>query len=202
MQCLTFLEVDVGEERLSSVQQSLMERVVGYGGAVGRHALDLEGGLVIAAWPDVAVIGILQVEDYIDVELLGDLQAPARCFRPRQEWPSEPPVSRVHASDTELFNVAAAGLARGLFEPVLEQAIFCDDHGRKILSGSDSDKDLGGGRIERRERFISILVPLNSYLPRLGGDSPLLPNVTRMSLVTLEQGEVLELDSEDMTSCL
>ena len=46
-----FLEVDVGEERLSSVQQNLKERVVGYGGAVGGHALDLEAELVIAARP-------------------------------------------------------------------------------------------------------------------------------------------------------
>ena len=85
-----FLEVDVGEELLSSVQQNLKERVVGYGGAVAEHALDLEAELVIAAWPDSAVTGILQVEDYIDGELLGDLQEPARCFRPRQVWPSEP----------------------------------------------------------------------------------------------------------------
>ena len=70
------------------MQQNLKERVVGYGGAVGEHALDLEAELVIAAWPHAAVTGILQVEDYIDGELSGDLQAPARCSRPRQEWPS------------------------------------------------------------------------------------------------------------------
>ena len=57
--------------------------------------LDLEAELVMAAWLDAAVTGILQVEDCIDGELLGDLQALARCVRPRQEWPSEPPVSRV-----------------------------------------------------------------------------------------------------------
>ena len=174
------LEVDVGEERLSSVQ----ERVVCYGGSVGEHAMDLEAGLDTTAWLDAAVTGILQVVDYIDGELLGD-------FRPRQEWPSEPPVSRVHASDTEWFKVAAGGLARGLFELVPEHAVFCDDHGRKILSGAMAvakDKDLGGGRIEYRQRFISILVPLNSYLRRLRGDSSLLPKVIRMSLVTLEEG--------------
>ena len=112
-------------------------------------------------------------------------------------------MSRVHASDTEWFKVAAAGVARGLFELVPEQAIFCDDRGHKILSGAMAvakDKDLGGGRIEHRQRFVSILVPLNSYLRRLPGDSSLLPNVTRMSLVALEEGEVLVLDSEDMTS--
>ena len=112
-------------------------------------------------------------------------------------------MSRVHVSDSEWFNVAAAGLTRELFESVFEQANFCDDHGRKILSGAVTiakDKDFGGGRIERRQRFISTLVPLNSYLRRLWGDSSLLPNVTRTSLVTLEEGEVLELDSEDMTS--
>ena len=106
-------------------------------------------------------------------------------------------MSRVHASDTEWFKVAAAGLARGLFELVPEQAIFYDDQGRKILSGAMAvakDKDPGGGRTERRQRFISILVPLNSYFR----DFSLLPNVTRMSL--LEEEEVLELDSEDTTS--
>ena len=61
------------------------------------------------------------------------------------------------------------------------------------------DKDRGGGRIERGQRFISVLVPLDSYFRRLR-DSSLLPIVTRVSLVTLEEGEVLELDSEDMTS--
>ena len=102
-----------------------------------------------------------------------------------------------------VFNVAAAGLARELFEPVLEQAIFCDDHDRKIFSGAVTvakDKDFGGGRIKRRQRVISTLVPLNSYLRRLWDDSSLLPNVSRMLLVTLEKGEVLELDSEDVTS--
>ena len=81
-----FLEVDVGEERLCSVQQNLKERVVGSGGAVGRHALDLGAELATAAWPDAAVIGILQVKDYIDGELLDDLQEPAlsrRVARPR-----------------------------------------------------------------------------------------------------------------------
>ena len=100
----------MAKRQLSSVQKNLKERVVGYGGAVGEHALDLKADLVIAAWPDAAVTGILQVEDNIDGDLLGDLQMPARCSKPRREWPSEPPVSQVHASDTEWFKVAAAGL--------------------------------------------------------------------------------------------
>ena len=43
----------------------------------------------------------------------GDLQALARCVKPRREWPSG--AESVHASDTERFKVAVAGVARGDF---------------------------------------------------------------------------------------
>ena len=46
----------------------------------------------------------------------------------------------------------------------------------------------------------SNLVPMNSYLRRLRGDSGLLPSVGRLGLIQLEADETLEIDSEDMVS--
>ena len=48
--------------------------------------------------------------------------------------------------------------------------------------------------------FISNLVIMNAYFRRLRGDSSLLPPVSRLGLIVLDEGETLENDSEDMES--
>ena len=50
------------------------------------------------------------------------------------------------------------------------------------------------------QRFITNLIPTNSYLRRLRGDAHSLPRVGRLSLITLQDHEQLEVDSEDMVS--
>ena len=48
--------------------------------------------------------------------------------------------------------------------------------------------------------FITNLTPTNSYLRRLRGDPHSLPRVGLLSLITLQDHEQLEVDSEDMVS--
>ena len=50
------------------------------------------------------------------------------------------------------------------------------------------------------QRFITNLIPTNSYLRRLRGDTDSLLRVGRLSLITLQDHEQLEVDSEDMVS--
>ena len=67
-------------------------------------------------------------------------------------------------------------------------------------TGVDKVKIVDGKTVELL-RFICILVPINSYLRKLKGDSNLLPFLPQMTLMTLEPNEVLFTDSEDMMSC-
>ena len=50
------------------------------------------------------------------------------------------------------------------------------------------------------QRFISNLVLMNAYFRRLRGDSSLLPPMSRLGLIVLDEGETLEIDSEDVSS--
>ena len=50
------------------------------------------------------------------------------------------------------------------------------------------------------QRFISNLVLMNAYFRRLRGDSSLLPPVSRLGLLVLDENETLEVDWEDTES--
>ena len=61
-------------------------------------------------------------------------------------------------------------------------------------------KEHADGTVTQLQRFITNLVPMNSNLRRLRGDSGLLPSVGRLGLIQLEADETLEIDLEDMVS--
>ena len=58
-----------------------------------------------------------------------------------------------------------------------------------------------GGEERRLQRFISNLVPANSYQRHLPGDDIHFPYLGQMAMFSLEQDEELLVDSEDLTSC-
>ena len=91
-------------------------------------------------------------------------------------------------------------LLRGFFEIVLEHVMtMAARYPQRRHGGSE------GQRPWRRPYRAPAEIHIHSRAaqlvpPRLQGDSSLLPNVTRMSLVTLEERQMLKLDSKDMTS--
>ena len=127
----------------------------------------------------------------------------ALCLKPVSEWPTHPPKGVVMASDGEWYKLAVAGIERGLFAIIDERDIMRDMDGALILNGAMGVKKLkehADGTVTQLQRFITNLVPTNSYLRRLRGDSGLLPPVGRLGLIQLEADETLEIDSEDMVS--
>ena len=98
----------------------------------------------------------------------------------RSEWPATPPRAKVHSSPQ-------SGSANG----------------QKVLNGAMAvakRKRHEDGTETILQRFITNLIPTNSYLRRLRGDTDSLPRVGRLSLITLQDHEQLEVDSEDMVS--
>ena len=95
------------------------------------------------------------------------------------------------------------GFARGIFGEVSFDQVFKDSNGKPVLNGAMGvDKfKVVDGKTAGLLRFICILVPINSYLRKLTGDSNLLPFLPQMTLVTLEPHEVLFTDLENMMSC-
>ena len=90
-----------------------------------------------------------------------------------------------------------------MFHPIHESRIFRDHNGQKVLNGAMAvakRKRHEDGTETILQRFTTNLIPTNSYLRRLRGDADSLPRVGRLSLITLQDHEQLEVDSEDMVS--
>eukprot|EP00971_Amphidinium_carterae_P334349 6469574-Amphidinium_carterae.1 len=125
---------------------------------------------------------------------------PERCLLPCCEWPDQLHRSRVYCSDREWYQIVQRGLELQIFTTVEEKDIFRNQHGELVLNGAmgvDKYKEIDGV-MHHFLRFISILCPINSYMRRLRGDVCHLPFVPQLSLVLLEEGEMVSIDSEDM----
>ena len=158
---------------------------------------------MVPAWPSAEHAAVLAIEDFDRGELREDLLDVGRCVLPETEWPSVTPRSKVHASDAEWYWIVQVGLERGIFAEVPEDAILRDGRGELVLNGAmgvDKWKS-ENGVLHRYLRFITILVPSNSFLRRLRGGSSDLPYLGQFSLVELGAGEDIWIDSEDMESC-
>ena len=174
-----------------------------YSGKVASVRRDLIAKKVIPAWPAVGSACVAPIADFIDLELREDVLDPFRCLLPRSEWPAEPPRSRVYASDPEWFELCRAGHERKMFVPVEEAEVFKDQHGNPVLSGAmgvDKVKVVEGESIHLL-RFIAILTPINAFLRKLRGDSPLLPQASLLTMMLLDADEVAVVSCEDLESC-
>ena len=67
--------------------------------------------------------------------------------------------------------------------------------------GVDKIAEVNGKQVNLL-RFICILVPINTYLRKLRGDSQLLPFLPHMGLLALGPNELLYVDSEEMLRIL
>ena len=114
-----------------------------------------------------------------------------------------PPISRVRASDTEWEAIVRAGVERGMMARVPVDQLLRDHHGVPILNGAGGVRKVKtiGGESKIFQRFISILVPSNSYQMHMTGDDCHLPYLGQMGMMEIDEDEEILVDSEDLTSC-
>ena len=198
-----FLDVDVKPINFPSLRSNLNHMKMGYQGDVVTTRRHLIANKVKPAWPKPGKACLFPIVDFISPELKDDLEDPERCLLPRDQWPDKPPTSRVYASDEEWYQLVKYGSFLGLFGEIPQEKIFRNQFGDLVVNGAmgvDKIKNVNG-KEEMYLRFISNFIPINSYLRKLRGDSKLLPCVTQLGLILLENGEFLQLESEDMESC-
>ena len=164
---------------------------------------ELEAASVIACWPKPGEAGIQPAAKFVKEEVREWLESPNKTLLPRCYWPTKPPKSRVRATDKEWELIVEAAVARNMMREVSEDEILRDQEGRMVLNGAGAvpKYKIIGGEEKKLQRFISILVPSNSYQDHMPGDDRHLPYVGQISMLQLEEGENLIVDSEDLTSC-
>lgn len=84
-----------------------------------------------------------------------------------------------------------------------EDELFRDQHGEPVLNGAGGVRKVKtiGGEEKHLQRFISILVPSNTYQAHMPGDDAHLPYLGQMSMMEVNEDEEVLIDSEDLTSC-
>ena len=164
---------------------------------------DLEAAKVIPCWPKPGEAGVQPAERFVRAEVKDWLLDPRKCLLPQTHWPASPPQSRVRASDREWELIVEAAYERGMMRRVYEDEILRDTQGRLVLNGAGGVRKLKtiDGVEQTLQRFISILVPSNSYQEHMIGDDCHLQYLGQMSMMRLGEEEMLLLDSKDLTSC-
>lgn len=79
---------------------------------------------------------VCNIVNFVDEHLAEDLSDPQRCLLLVSSWPSETPVSKAHDSDAEWYSSLKVGAARGMFVPVDDSEISCNELRHKILNGA------------------------------------------------------------------
>ena len=84
-----------------------------------------------------------------------------------------------------------------------ESEVFRDQHSNPVLNGAGGVRKIKaiGGEERMLQRFISILVPSNTYHAHMVADDAHLPYLGQMSMLDSDIGEQVLIDSEDLTSC-
>lgn len=164
---------------------------------------DLEASKVIPCWPGVGEAAVQDARRFVPDQVREWLDSPHKCLLPQSEWPSKPPYSRVRATDKEWELIVEAAVARGMMRMVPESELLRDAEGRPVLNGAGAVKKIKriGGEERHLQRFISVLVPSNSYQAHMPGDDVHLPYLGQMSMREVDEDEEVLVDSEDLTSC-
>ena len=133
-----------------------------YGGEPVQYMEDLEAAKIIPCWPAVGEAAVQEARDFVPPHVQDWLDNPEKCLLPAAQWPEEPPVSRVRATDSEWELIVEAAYARGMMRMVSESELLRDQAGRPILNGAGAVKKVKrvSGEERHLQRFISVLVPL------------------------------------------
>ena len=174
-----------------------------YAGEMVAIMEDLEADKVIACWPKIGEAGIQPAERFVSEEVKEWLQKPRSTLLPRCYWPAKPPKSRVRASDEEWEKLVSAAAARNMMREVQEEDILRDHESNLVLNGAGAVPKYKcvDGREVRLQRFISVLVPSNTYQDHMAGDDKHLPYLGQLAMVEVEPEQEVLVDSEDLTSC-
>ena len=86
---------------------------------------------------------------------------------------------------------------------VHEEDILRDQDGNLVLNGAGAVPKYKkvNGRETRLQRFISVLVPSNSYQDHIEGDDTHWPYLGQLAMVEVEPDQDILVDSEDLASC-
>ena len=92
---------------------------------------------------------------------------------------------------------------RGTRIEVKEEDILHDHEGDMVLNGAGAvpKYKMVEGQETRLQRFISFLVPANTYQDHMAGDDRHLPYLGQLAMLEVEPGQDLLIDNEDLTSC-
>ena len=99
-----------------------------------------------------------------------------------------PPKSKAHATDSEWYALVKEGVERKIFGETSYDEMFRDIAGNPVPNGAmgvGKIKEVNGKQVNLL-RLSCILVPINTYLRKLRGDSNLFPFLPQMSLLALE----------------
>ena len=174
-----------------------------YSGEPVQYMQELVAEKVIPCWPKVGEAAVQDAVRFVDPQVRAWLEDPIACLLPVSQWPDVPPLSRVRATDTEWEKIVRAGYERGMMRLVRDDEVFRDTKGRPVLNGAGGVRKVKtvGGEERELQRFISILVPSNTYQKNMPGDDDHLPYLGQMSMMEVEIDEDILIDSEDLTSC-
>ncbi|CAK0904396.1 unnamed protein product [Prorocentrum cordatum] len=188
---------------ITAIKHDLFTRQTDYAGEAVAVRRELVAEKVFPAWPERGEAASVPVVSFLDGELLDDVRDPRSCLLPPEQWPEEPPRSRVWASDTEWYKIVKEGAARGIFAEVPDELVFRDSAGRPVVNGAMGIDKHPKGPVPGPTllRFISIFTPINSYMRKLRGDDHTLPTATMLNACILEDGEELWDDAEDQKGC-
>ena len=164
---------------------------------------ELEASKVIPCWPKIGEAGVQDTRTFVPAHVREWLDDPHSCLLPEASCPETPSHSRVRATDKECELIVEAAVARGMMRMVPEDELLRDSKGRPVPNGAGGVKKVKriGGEDHRLQRFISILVPSNSYQAHMPGDDVHLPYLGQVSLMEVDEDEDVLVDSEDLTSC-
>ena len=174
-----------------------------YSGEPVQYMESLIAEKVIACWPRPGEAAVQDAVKFVPPEVREWLENPAACLLPQAAWPERPPVSRVRADDKEWEAIVRAGVERGMMEQVPADRLFRDHNGEPILNGAGAVKKVKviGGESRSLQRFISVLVPSNTYQAHMPGHDEHLPYLGQMAMLEIDEDEEVLIDSEDLTSC-
>ena len=174
-----------------------------YSGEPINYMEDLVAEKVIPCWPQPGEAAVQDAVKFVPPVVREWLSSPSMCLLPEAAWPDSPPRSRVRASDEEWEKIVTAAVARGMMRQVPDEDVFRDARGNMVLNGAGGVKKVKavGGVSKTLQRFISILVPSNTYQRHMPGDDVHLPYLGQMSMMEIDEDEEVLIDSEDLTSC-
>eukprot|EP00435_Cladocopium_sp_Y103_P025601 s2795_g6.t1 len=198
-----FLATQQKLPRLPDLQQRLKESRFDYAGEPVCLMEELHADKVIPCWPRVGEAAVQKAEDFIPEAMKELLFQPKLLLLPPDQWPERPPPCKVRATSEEWTKICKAGVERRMMVGLRKSDVFHDHQGRPVFNGAmavTKYKKISGEWV-KLQRFISNLVPSNSYQRHLPGDDVHLPYLGQMAMFSLDEDQELLVDSEDLTSC-